>query len=201
MASERNAIVRNGQNTNLLTFSTPMTTLPDQLKQILPSGSHNLAASWLNVPELGLKLYRRKSHRLGAYVFSRQGGDQILLNLRQHPYSLLITLAHEVAHMRVTRRYGRKVRPHGAEWQQTFSGLIKEAACITDLPADILQAMSLIAQRPRSTHFSDPAITAILMPYDSPGDDHALLDDLPEGSRFTLHNNKIYVKGAKNRTR
>jgi len=178
-----------------------MNALPDILKQLLPAGSHDLAAGWLDSPGLGLRLYQRKSHRLGAYVFSRHDGDRIMLNTRQHPYSLLITLAHEVAHMRVTRRYGRKVRPHGPEWQETFSRLIEEAVCIQDLPPDILQVMRLIARKPRSTHFSDPAISAILLPYESPGGSHALLEHLPAGSQFTLHNGKRYIKGEKNRTR
>jgi SprT protein len=178
-----------------------MSGIPDQLRQLLPSGSQGKAASWLDVPGLGLKLYRRKSHRLGAYVYNRQGGDWIMLNTVQHPYSLLITLAHEVAHMRVTRRHGRKARPHGAEWQEAFRELILEATTIPELPQDMLKALLLIARKPRSTHFSDPAISAILMLYETPGGTHAILDNLPAGSRFSLPNGKIYIKGEKNRTR
>jgi SprT protein len=175
--------------------------LPDQLTGILPAGSHALVAGWLDVPGLGLTFSRRRSHRMGAYIVDRQRGERILLNLMQHPYSLLITIAHEVAHMHVSRKYGRRVRPHGVEWQQAVKVLIQEAASLPGLPGDVIEVMKLIAAKPRSTHFSDPTISTLLMKYEDPSGFQTLLKDLPTGSSFSLQNGRVYVKGEKNRTR
>jgi SprT protein len=173
----------------------------DLILPLLPDGAAPLATAWLQTPGLTLRLNRRRSHRLGAFQRHRDGTMSIMMNLHQDAYAFLITLAHEVAHMQVALRYGNTVAPHGKEWKVACRGLMLEAVSIPGLPDDIRAVMLAIARLPKSTHFSDKAVSRVLMKYSPVHAGQALLCDLPDGVRFAMPNGKIYIKGERNRTR
>lgn len=179
--------------------------MPDNLHFLatfLPEGSLPVAERWLDVPNLEVKLVRRKSSRLGAYIRGRNGTQRILMNANQGIYSFLITLAHEVAHMHVAMSGFRNPSPHGKEWKAACAITMKDAASITSLPDEIKDVLLRIAVSPKSTHFSDLTISRVLLKYSANGKgDNILMGDLPSGSRFCFGNGKVYIKGEKNRTR
>jgi predicted SprT family Zn-dependent metalloprotease len=65
---------------------------------------------------------------------------RILLNpaLREAPHEVLLeTLCHEVAHVVVHRRFGRRARPHGAEWRALLRAAgFAPRACADVRPSD-----------------------------------------------------------------
>lgn len=171
------------------------------LAPFLPAGSLEVIGEWLRVDNLSIKLTSGRGQRLGAYKREASGMQTILLNRNQDPYSFLITLVHEIAHMQARKLYGRHVQPHGLEWKQTYSRLIIKAAAIPSLPADICAMMAEIARSPESRHYGKISVSKVLLKYSTKAEPGELLCDIPPGTRFRMPDGKVYIKGEKIRTR
>ncbi len=171
------------------------------LESLLPDGSVPFVLPMIQNERLTLKLTNRKGQRLGAYQRDLTGNQVILLNTRQDPYSLLITLLHEIAHMQVRLAHRKKVQPHGPEWKQAFSRLLEQASGLTCLPDDIRALMMNMAKSPKSRQFSHVTAGQVLLRYSSDPRHEILLCDLPEGSFFKTPDGKTYIKGERIRTR
>jgi len=171
------------------------------LDRWLPEGASALAAKWFDVPNLTVKLVSRDGYRLGSYSLRPNGRQSIILNTHQDRYSLLVTLAHEVAHMQATQRWGRKIAPHGSEWQSICRELLLEAAALPSLPNDIREAIQCVAAAPKGTHLSHKQAGRTFLKYSERYDGMKLLADVPAGCKFALDDGRVFVKGEKNRTR
>ena len=65
--------------------------------------------------------FNRKT-KFGHYKYIPQTKQHIIsINRGLSKPLFLITYLHELAHLDVTLNYGRRVRPHGTEWKNTFS--------------------------------------------------------------------------------
>ena len=52
------------------------------------------------------------------------GYTKITVNGDLNPYSFLITTIHEFAHLVTFEEYQGRVKPHGKEWQLTYSKML-----------------------------------------------------------------------------
>ncbi|MFN8135383.1 MAG: SprT-like domain-containing protein [Bacteroidales bacterium] len=41
------------------------------------------------------------------------------------PYTFLLVFLHELAHLVVMKKYGRKAKPHGSEWKNAYRQLVQ----------------------------------------------------------------------------
>jgi SprT protein len=171
------------------------------LEPHLPEGAIALAAKWFDTPNLTVKLVSGRKYRLGSYRHHMDGRHFISLSVDQDCYTLLITMAHEVAHMQALQEWGRKIAPHGSEWQSKCRELLLEAAQLPSLPQDIRTSILMVAKAPGGTHLNHPGVAETFMKYNSRYTGMKLLHQLPENSRFALSDGRIFIKGIKKRTR
>ncbi|MDA3920828.1 MAG: SprT-like domain-containing protein [Salinisphaera sp.] len=96
------------------------------------------SAGQLPVPEVAFDLRGRAA---GQAIFARRSREtRIRINatlLASHPREMLDdTVPHEVAHVVVFRLYGRKAKPHGAEWKAVMRAFGVDPAPCHTLPAE-----------------------------------------------------------------
>ncbi|WP_162622673.1 SprT family zinc-dependent metalloprotease [Salinisphaera orenii] len=81
----------------------------------------------------------------------RRQVDKIRFNaglLASHPMSMLReTVPHEVAHVAVHRRYGRRVKPHGPAWRELMQSFGVPARACHRLPVEPSRRMQRFAYR------------------------------------------------------
>jgi predicted SprT family Zn-dependent metalloprotease len=151
-----------------------------------------------------LHFKRPRSSKLGDFRPPRTKKSLCTITLNQdlNPYQMLITYVHEVAHYDVYQQYGlRRVQPHGAEWQNSFTGLLLPFMTTTIFPNDVLDALHHHLQHIKASSTADVRLQRVLQQYDNKTLGISTVESLPEGAWFVLKNGMVFQKGEKQRTR
>lgn len=126
---------------------------------------------------------------------------QITVNGDLPPSHFLLTLVHEIAHMKTHVEYGVKVNPHGSEWQQTFQKcmypILDAGIYEPEMEAEIRRYLS----KPKASCSADTRLLRALRQDKISTNDTLHLEDLPENSIFILPGRAPMKKGKKRRTR
>jgi SprT protein len=170
-----------------------------------PSGSQNYLARHIPARAVGgtmellegenvhVRITRARFSKVGDYCRPlRQAHHRISVNGDLNPYSFLITLVHEIAHMQVWNLHGVRARGHGPEWKQEFGRLLTPFLRIGVFPGDIAVELERHLLKPRASTLSDVRLQAVLNRYDPLS--RTRLTDLEAGVRFRLKNKRDYVK-------
>ena len=136
----------------------------ESLKQFIPPKSIDKISDWLNEYNCTLTIKKRRTTKLGDYRFYRNN-HYISINEDLNPYSFLITLTHEIAHMVVTEKYSSRVLPHGKEWKNEFKRLM--LGFIHLFPTEIQQCLAIHLKNPKASSSSDHKLVKALRKYDS----------------------------------
>ncbi|MBI1316298.1 sprT domain-containing protein [bacterium] len=170
----------------------------------IPEAARPYTRQLLHSHPLRLTLAKNRNTRLGDYrPPGKDGRHRISVNATLNPYSFLLTLIHEYAHLLVHLSHGNRVAPHGTEWKQQFSTIMQPLLHETVYPEPLLSVLRLHMRNPDASSLTDRALVAALRAFD-PVDqqtDWPLLSELPEGSRFRLSNGMEFCKGALRRSR
>jgi hypothetical protein len=174
----------------------------DFWKTRLLEGSEELVNDWLVKSPVPVLLSKTRRSKHGDFRVPRQGRPAfITVNHDLHPVEFLITLAHEIAHYRNWRKYGRRVRPHGAEWRNEFREMLVEVLKTGILNREVSAAVvQLYFKRKLIGSGSSEQLNRLL---GKTVEDSGILrvSDLPEGALFTLRSGKTFIKGKKLRKR
>jgi len=126
---------------------------------------------------------------------------KITINRDLNPYSFLITLIHEIAHLHTWNDHQQNVKPHGIEWKMKYQHLTLPLLNNTIFPDDILRALAAFIGNPSATSCTDINLYAVLKKYDVGFDENIVyLDNLPQNTTFSI-NNRAFIKGEKARKR
>lgn len=109
--------------------------------------------------------------------------------------AFLITYIHEVAHVVVWRK-GKKVRPHGPEWKNTFSELMQPVLTTPVFSEEVLIDLQLYFKNPSASVLSNTKLYRQLYLKE----EATLLQDIQVGGEFEFRN-FTYQKLVKRRTR
>ena len=163
------------------------------LKKYLPAGTEDIIVGWLQRYRIHLHVSRSRVTKLGDFRPPLNGEpNRITINYNLNPYSFLITLVHEIAHVEVWLNYKNRVKPHGREWKKLFGQKLDELLDACQVPGDIEKAMRLHAKRPLASSGADLALARVLKKYD---DEQGLtLEELPANALFSIHNGKKFKK-------
>lgn len=172
----------------------------DILKNHVPEKSLSILQKWFQQRDFSLKITKKRTTKFGDFKLDRQHKNpQISVNGDLNPYAFLLTLTHEFAHLLNWLQHQHKVKAHGQEWKSEFQLLMNVLLQKGVFPDDIFVPLYKHMQNPSASSARDIELIKALKKYDEHNTLH--LSDIPEGSRFSVHQKKVFIKGAKQRTR
>ena len=150
--------------------------------------------------DLHFRISKPRKTKLGDYRSpQRRGPHKISVNGDLNKYSFLITFLHEYAHLLTYSTYKRRVDPHGPEWKSAFGKLLSRFLSMNIFPDDIAVELHALIDDPSAGHYSNAKLAEVLHRYDNT--EHTLLQDLEEGTPFTISGKRAFVKGELARSR
>jgi hypothetical protein len=185
------------------------------LAKYIPLQAVPILADWIYTYNFKLKIKKSRSTKQGDYSPPHEGKNHtITINHDLNPYSFLITLLHEVAHLITWEKYKGRVNPHGSEWADEYSTLLLYFLKIDKslplenklFPAEITTALQKHLLNPSASSCTDIHLFRVLRKFDA--DSHELtLEQISLGASFriihskTNHSTELFIKGEKRRTR
>ncbi len=171
----------------------------DILEKYLPPYSIDLVIALMESWTFQLKITRNRTSKVGDYRSPSRGkSHRISVNHDLNPFSFLITLIHEIAHLVVYEEFKRSVDPHGKEWRQAYRKLLQPFILRGVLPDDIVQSFEYYFDR--DVNRTDLEINSVLRKYDMPNG-LVPVGELPENAMFKLADGRLFVRGERMRTR
>ncbi len=171
------------------------------LAKYIPSAVVPLLAAWVIDFNAHLRVTKARNSKLGDYRHPfGDDGHRITINHNLNPYSFLITLVHELAHLTTWNKYQNRVAPHGIEWKNEYKVLMREVVKLNVFPQDVYDALVAYMQNPAASSCSDENLLRTLRKYDT-NKDYYHLEELEDNALFALDNGMIMRKGAKARKR
>ena len=173
-----------------------------ELKDFIPEESFEDTVHFIRTYNVHLTVTRQRQTILGDYRH-RFGNKthRISVNGNLNPYSFLITLLHELAHLFTFERYGNRVSAHGREWKSEFSAILKKYIDKNIFPPDIRNALTASLHDPAASSCGDENLLRVLRKYDLQKENIALAEQLKPGEQFRIKGGRIFRMGNKVRTR
>ncbi len=180
-----------------------MQTAGEILKKYIPeSAIEDVLKILFAHKELHLKITKSRRSKLGDYRKISAYKHQISINYNLNKYQFLITLLHEISHFLAYKHYGRKIKPHGAEWKQIFGNLLQNFIHSDIFPEDIIPDLLTYARNPKASTAGDGNLYLKLSQYDEKSDTQTkYVFELKTGQIFALPNGIVYQLQEKRRTR
>ena len=142
-----------------------------------------------------LKIVSHRVTRHGDYRRLHNGLHQITVNASLNKYRFLITLVHEIAHLVAFEKYGRRIKPHGTEWKQTFQHLMVPFIRPEVFPSQLLPIIASHFKNPKASSSTDARLSIALKAFDEEERKNSYVYELPQGSIFRLYNGKLFKRG------
>ena len=173
-----------------------------QLQSYLPQGSFEEVLYYLQHHHVHLTISRRRQSILGDYRHAlTDKNHRISVNGNLNKYAFLITLLHELAHLFTYEKFGHRVQAHGQEWKNEFSKILAKFLLKKIFPTDIEKALMHTLQNPAASSCGDEKLLRVLHNYDGKKKGIHLVEQLQEGTLFSIKGGRIFKKGEKIRKR
>ena len=174
----------------------------EALKNYIPEGSYDTLMEYILHYRVKLTVTRKRQSILGDYRHPHKNdGHRISINENLNPYAFLITLLHELAHLLTYEQYGNRVKSHGAEWKRAYAKILHEFMQLEIFPAPIYRALEQSIKNPAASSCSDEVLLRVLRHYDKRPQSQVLVEQLQQGDRFVISQNRIFEMVGKARTR
>lgn len=174
----------------------------DYLRQFIPHDAVPKVLEYLQHYKVHLTITRERKSILGDYRHATiYKTHRISVNGTLNPYSFLITLVHELAHLVTFMKYGNRVQSHGKEWKACYAMLLKDFLGHRIFPADIEMALQQSMHDLPASSCADEGLMRILKKYDKQENGLVMVEQLPEGQLFDIGQGRIFKKGKKLRKR
>lgn len=172
------------------------------LEHFLPQDTFGMVMPYFRQHTIHLNLTRERKSILGDYRNPTRDFPyhQISVNINLNPYSFLITLLHELAHLLTYEHFKNKVSPHGSEWKTQFRHVLIPFIGKSIFPKDVEKALTAYLHNPAASTCSDTKLYKALYRYDEQKPGHKLVDDLEVGQWFES-DGRIFEKIEHLRTR
>lgn len=170
--------------------------MQNTLQKYIPEQAVSQVLNLLQHDNLSVLIKKERKTRHGDYKRLPKGKHQITINSNLNSYRFLITLIHEIAHFEAYKAFGRTIKPHGLEWKRTFQRLILPFLNPEIFPSELLPLLANHFKNPKASSDTDVKLALALKQFDGPND-KTFIFEVQFGSKFKLHNGKIYIKQNK----
>ena len=170
----------------------------------LPPGAFEKVIPWFEKYTIRLLITRERKTILGNYLNPHRGHPHhaITINGNQNPYSFLVTLLHELAHLEAFVQYQNRIAPHGTEWQNIYRQIMIGFLGVQVFPDELERVIALSLKKVKAGSCSDPKLYKALAAYDpEPVDGLSWVEELQPGSYFVTKEGNVYQLIEKRRTR
>lgn len=158
----------------------------DQLRPFVPESSLPLIERLLAGEDFHLVVSKPRRTKHGDFKPPQNGqAPRLSVNGNLNRYSFLVTLIHEIAHLKVWRQHKNWVKPHGKEWKSTYSQLLQAFCEANVFPEDLRKVILQHSNCPGYASGTDEALTKALRKYDRLNGT-VYLDELDLGATFKL---------------
>ena len=173
------------------------------LEQFLPRGAYEQIAPFFQSHTIHLTLTHERRSVLGDYRHPVPDAPyhRISINANLNPYSFLITLLHELAHMFTFVHFEHKAPPHGKEWKTQFRHILIPFMGKRFFPGDVEKALHAYLHNPAASTCTDAQLYKSLYRYDEHKPGFKLVDDIGMNQYFETEDGQVYQKIEKLRTR
>lgn len=173
------------------------------LAAFLPADTFDMVAPFFKEHTIHLTLTHERKSVLGDYraPFGNTPYHRISINATLNPYSFLITLLHELAHLFTYVKHRHNVPPHGKEWKLIFRDTLLPFLGKKIFPPDVEQALNDYLQNPAASTCTDPQLYKALHRYDTAKPGWKFIDEVGLDEPFETEDGRRFVKLEKRRTR
>ena len=173
-----------------------------QLQDYLPPGTYEPVLSYLRQYKVHLTVARERKSVLGDYRHStHHANHRISVNGNLNPYSFLITLLHELAHLLTFEQFGNQVLSHGREWKAVYVKILDQFLQHRVFPGDIETELLRSLKNPAATTCAEDGLLRVLRKYDSKESDNRLVEEIETNKLFRTHDGRVFKKEGKLRKR
>ncbi|MEE9350499.1 MAG: sprT domain-containing protein [Flavobacteriaceae bacterium] len=169
------------------------------IHKYIPEASINLVENLLEKYAFNLIIKNNRKTKHGDFRPLPNGFYQITINNDLNIYRFVITLVHEIAHLKTFKEQKKRVKPHGIEWKLNFQHLMLPFLNLAIFPKEILILLAQYLRNPKASTDSDIQLSLALKGYDEKTNKNFIFE-IPMHSKFT-HNNRTFIKGNKRRVR
>ena len=166
------------------------------LTKYLPMNAVMPCFELIKAKNIYLKIVSERKTRHGDYRRLPSGQHLITMNATTNKYRFLITFVHEVAHLVAFETYGKRIKPHGAEWKYTFRQLMLPFIVPEVFPKQLLGVLQRHFRNPTASSDVDSALAIALKQYDA-ASDLSFIYEIPIGSTFRTKDGRIFRKGQR----
>lgn len=171
--------------------------MEEVLQKYLPERAVASCFKLIKTNGVHLKIVNHRVTRHGDYRRMPDGMHQITVNASLNQYRFLITLVHEIAHLVAFEKFGRRIKPHGMEWKQTFQQLMLPFIRPEIFPTKLLPVVANHFKNPKASSSTDANLAIALKMFDVEERKHSYIFELPVGCTFRIYNGKVFKKGNK----
>lgn len=177
-----------------------MNSIEEGLSKYLPENTVHLVCSFIPKKNLKIKIVNDRITKLGDFRPASKicAIHRISINGGLNPYSFLLTLLHEIAHLNAFVNYGKNIKSHGCEWQLEYTALIFPFLAQHLFPEDLHQVLFKHFPFPSAMSNSDQNLVQVLRNYDK-NKHELLLQDISDNEQFIFQGH-IYKRMNKLRS-
>lgn len=174
----------------------------EYLQQYLPPNTGDAVVNYLHQYKVHLTISKERKSILGDYRHrTHHFNHRISVNGNLNPFSFLITLLHELAHLLTFEEHGNKVHAHGKEWKMIFGKLLHQFVYAKVFPGDIEKELVQTLKSPAASSCAEDGLLRVLRKYDSGKTNQLLVEELQSGAKFKIKDGRTFYKGEKLRKR
>jgi hypothetical protein len=177
---------------------------PETLEGVLlrfPEQAYRLTETLFAEHHFLFRITTPRHSRLGSFKGVRHGGRPVIhINADLGKFTFLLVFLHELAHLVVMKQYGRKAKPHGVEWKNSYRKLVQPFFDEQVFPPVLAAELYRYFIKTPATFHRDTRLINTLASLEG-GEVIVTVNDVPLNSTFTLMSGRKFVKLEKLRTR
>jgi SprT protein len=174
----------------------------DHLQHYLPPGTADAVVNYLQQYKVHLTISKHRQSILGDYRHRTQHSNhRISVNGSLNPFSFLITLLHELAHLLTFEQHANRVQAHGKEWKIIYGQLLSQFLQHKIFPADIEKELLRSLKNPAASSCAEDGLLRVLRNYDAKNSSNRLVEEISFNALFKLSDGRVFQRGEKLRKR